>query len=132
MAFSIFLSALVWLLKAMDYIGLIPKALLELSPFHGSVYFTSMGSLGIPPIYHHLYDFGTLPVFLAFGMKRRAVELQEDGTLVTRKYMDVKITTDERIVDGFYYAAFLKYFRRIVSHPELLDTPPAEIAKDID
>ena len=129
---SIFLATLVWLLKALDYFGLIPKFLLELSPFHGSVYFTSMGSLGIPAIYHHLFDFGNLPVFLSFGPKRRAVEIQEDGTLVTRKYMDVKITTDERIVDGFYYAAFLKYFRRIVSHPELLDTPPAEIAKDID
>ena len=38
-----------------------PKFLLELSPFHGSIYFTSMGSLGIKPVYHHLYDFGTAP-----------------------------------------------------------------------
>ena len=129
---SIFLAGLVGLLKLLDYFGLLPRFLLELSPFHGSVYFTSMGSLGIPPIYHHLYDFGNLPVFLSFGMKRRTVEVQEDGTLVSKKFIDLKITTDERIVDGFYYAAFLKYFRRLVSHPELLDAPPAEIVKDID
>ena len=56
---SVVLKFVVWLLKLLDYFGLLPKFLLELSPFHGSLFFTSMGSLGIPPIYHHLYDFGT-------------------------------------------------------------------------
>jgi len=70
---GLFLKFTVWLLKTMDYFGLLPKFLLELSPFHGSVFFTSMGSLGIPPIYHHLYDFGNLPVFCSFGCKRRAL-----------------------------------------------------------
>ena len=122
----------VWLLKLLDYFGLLPKFLLELSPFHGSLFFTSMGSLGIRPIYHHLYDFGNIPVFGAFGMKRRANEVLEDGTVVQKKYIDVKFVLDERIVDGFYYATFFKYFRRLLAHPELLDTPPAEVVKDID
>ena len=91
-----------------------------------------MGSLGIPPIYHHLYNFGNLPVFCAFGMKRKAFELQEDGTIVQRKYVDVKATTDERIVDGFYYAAFFKYFKRIIQRPDQLDNPPEEVLRDID
>ena len=129
---GVFLKFVVWLLKTMDYFGLLPRFLLEVSPFHGSLFYTSMGSLGIPPIYHHLYDFGNLPVFGAFGMKRRAVEAQEDGTIVTRKYVDFKFCMDERIVDGFYYAAFLKYFKRIIQHPEILDRPPDEVASDID
>ena len=87
---SVVLKFVVWLLKLLDYFGLLPKFLLELSPFHGSLFFTSMGSLGIRPIYHHLYDFGNLPVFGAFGMKRRAVEVQEDGSVVSKKYIDVK------------------------------------------
>ena len=128
---GVFLKFCVWLLKTMDYFGLLPKALLEVSPFHGSIYFTSMGSLGIPPIYHHLYDFGNLPIFGAFGCKRKAYELQEDGTAVERKYVDFRFTVDERIVDGFYYAAFLKYFRRMLRHPEVLDDPPEAIVKDI-
>ena len=53
-----------WLLKLLDYFGMVPAALLEVSPFHGSIFFTSMASLGIPPVYHHLYDFGNLPIFL--------------------------------------------------------------------
>ena len=128
---SVVLKFTVWLLKFLDYFGLLPKFLLELSPFHGSLFFTSMGSLGIPPIYHHLYDFGNLPVFAAFGCKRRAVEVQEDGTIVPRKYVDVKFVLDERIVDGFYYATFFKYYRRLLRNPEILDNPPDEVIPDI-
>ena len=91
-----------------------------------------MGSLGIPPIYHHLYDFGNLPVFGSFGCKRRSLEVQEDGSVVQRKYLDCKFTMDERIVDGFYYAPFFKYYRRLLAHPEVLDNPPEEVNRDID
>ena len=128
---SVVLKFTVWLLKFLDYFGLLPRFLLELSPFHGSLFFTSMGSLGIPPIYHHLYDFGNLPVFAAFGCKRRAVEVLEDGTIVPRKYVDVNFVTDERIVDGYYYATFFKYFRRLLRNPEILDNPPDEVVADI-
>jgi len=129
---SIVLKFVVWLLKLLDYFGLLPKFLLELSPFHGSLFFTSMGSLGIPPIYHHLYDFGNLPVFGAFGCKRRALEVTEDGSVVQKKYLDVKFVLDERIVDGYYYAAFFKHYRAILRHPEILDNPPEELVADID
>lgn len=129
---GVFLKFVVWLLRTLDYFGLLPKFLLEVSPFHGSVFFTSMGSLGIPPIYHHLYDFGNLPIFGSFGCKRRALEVQEDGSIVQRKYLDCKFTMDERICDGFYYAAFFKQFRRILYRPELLDNPPDEVVNDIE
>ena len=129
---GIVLKFAVWLLKLLDYFGLLPKFLLELSPFHGSLFFTSMGSLGIRPIYHHLYDFGNIPCFGAFGCKRRALEIQEDGSVVQKKYIDVKFVLDERIVDGYYYAAFFKHYRTILRHPEILDEVPTEIVNDID
>lgn len=129
---GVILKFTVWLLKTLDYFGMLPKFLLEVSPFHGSVFFTSMGSLGIPPIYHHLYDFGNLPIFCSFGCKRRALEVQEDGSIVQRKYIDCKFTLDERIVDGFYYAAFFKYYKRLIAHPEVLEMPPEEVMRDID
>lgn len=129
---GVLLKFAVWGLKTLDYFGMLPGFLLEVSPFHGSLFFTSMGSLGIPPIFHHLYDFGNLPVFGAFGMKRRATEVLEDGTVVQRKYVDVKFTLDERIVDGFYYAAFFKHYKRLLMHPEILDNPPEEVLSDID
>ena len=129
---SVLMKFVVWLLKLLDYFGLLPRFLLEVSPFHGSLIFTNLGSLGIRPVYHHLYDFGNLPAFVAFGMKRKAYEVQEDGSVSLKKYIDVRFTLDERIVDGFYYAAFIKYYRRLIAHPEVLDMPPEEIVKDID
>ena len=91
-----------------------------------------MGSLGIPPIVHHLYDFGNLPVFVAFGRKYRKQELDSEGNVVTRRYVDFVMNCDERTVDGFYYATVLKYFHKILRNPEVLDNPPEEIIRDID
>ena len=124
------LKFVVWLVRWLDYFGMAPGFLLELSPFHGSIYFTSMGSLGIKPVYHHLYDFGTVPAFCAFGRKRRAEEIK-DGEVVERKYMDLRFNLDERICDGFYYAAVIKYFLRLLMHPEVLDRKPETVEKDI-
>ena len=126
------LKFLIWLLKTLDYFDKLPKFLLEVSPFHGSVFFTSMASLGIPAIVHHLYDFGNLPVFCAFGTKTRAREADAEGNVSERKYMSDTFNIDERIVDGFYYAEALKQFNRLLRNPERLDTPPAEVKRDID
>ena len=60
------------------------------------------------------------------------MEVQEDGSVVTKKYIDVKFVLDERICDGYYYATFFKYFRRLLAHPEVLDNPPETVVADID
>ena len=129
---GLLLKFVVWVLQVMDYFGKIPKFLLEVSPFHASVIFTSMGSLGIPPILHHLYDFGNLPVFIAVGRKYRKQEIDADGNLVVRRYVDYVMNCDERTVDGFYYATAMKYFHKLLRNPEVLDQPPEEIVRDID
>ena len=119
------------LLEILDFFGLLPKFLLEVSPFHGSVFFTSMGSLGIPAIIHHLYNFGNMPVFVSFGKKYRRNEVNADGTIEAKKYVDMGFCLDERICDGFYYASVLKYMKRIFNDPCRLDNPPEEIVQDI-
>lgn len=122
----------IWFLKTIDYFGLLPKKLLNVSPFHGSMFITSMGSLGIPPIYHHLYNFGNVPVFIAFGAKRQACELDLNGLPVVHKYIDYTVVTDERICDGFAYASAFKMFRRYLANPSLLDLPPEKVFDDPD
>ena len=129
---GVFLKLTVHIIKTMDYFGKLPKFILKLSPFHGSMFITSMGSLGIPPIYHHLYDFGNIPVFLAFGMKRRENEVQQDGSIVQKKYIDFTVNTDERICDGFYFATAFKYFKRLLGDPQRLDAPPETVIDDIE
>ena len=120
------------LLFWLDYHGWMPPSLLAVSPFHGSMIVTSMGSLGIKPIYHHIYNFGNLPVFFAYGSKRTVTRLKRDGTCETRRLIDMKVVTDERICDGFYYASAFKLLRRLIEHPRLLSVRPESIVEDID
>ncbi len=120
------------LINCLDYWGLCPKALMDALPFWGSMIITSMGSLGIKPIYHHLYNFGNLPVFVSYGTKRKVVEVDKNGEIHTKKVIDMKIVTDERTCDGFQYATAFKTWKRLIEHPEALMTPPETVLEDID
>lgn len=122
----------IWFLKLLDYFGLLPKYLLDVSPFHGSFFITSMGSLGIPPIFHHLYNFGNVPIFCAIGPKRTEYEIDRNGETVKKKYMDYTFSTDERIVDGYYYATAFRMMKLCFSDPDKLDLPPEKVVEDIE
>jgi len=129
---GLFKKFTVWFLRLLDYFGLVPLSLLKVSPFHGSMFITSLGSLGIPPVFHHLYNLGNVPVFLAFGAKRYENQIDDLGKVVKKKFIDYTFVTDERICDGFYYASGLKLFRAYLARPSVLDIPPLEIVSDID
>jgi len=128
---GVLLKFFVWCLRVMDYFGILPKSLVEVSPFHGSLFLTSMGSLGIPPIYHHLYNFGNLPVFVAYGTKKVDYALDDEGNVKQRKHVDFTVSCDERICDGHYYASFFKTVKKYFKDPFKLDSPPDEIVEDI-
>ena len=115
------LRFVIWFIKTIDYYGILPKFILDLSPFHGSMIITSLGSLGIRPIYHHIYDFGNLPVFVAYGAKQRGVKMNDEGEVGRYRYIEMKVTTDERICDGYYYASAFKMMKRIFEYPSVLE-----------
>ncbi len=125
------LKFFVGVLCLLDYFNLTPNFVLKASPFHGSMFITDIGSLGIPPIYHHLYNFGNLPIFISFGAKRRVCELNCNGEAEERRYVDFTVVTDERICDGYSYAQGLKTLKYCLTHPECLETPPTSVARDI-
>ncbi len=119
-------------LNGLDYFGIMPKSLIKVSPFHGSMIITSMGSLGVNPVYHHIYDFGNLPLFISYGAKQRECKLNEDGSIEKIKYIDIKFVMDERICDGFYYASAINLMKKLVENPEALLTPPETVIEDVD
>jgi len=119
-------------LRMLDYFGWIPQSLLNVSPFHGSMIITDLGSLRIGPVYHHIYNFGTVPCFIAFGAKRHAYELNRRGEMEDNKYLDCKFVLDEGIVDGHYWAQFLLAYRYMFQHPDILVTPPSRVVEDVD
>lgn len=112
-------------LEALDNRGLMPKVLNHLSPLHTSVFVTNVASLGIQPIYHHLYEIGTTSIFIAFGTKQRF-----EGS--EGKYIPLKIVADERIADGYAFASAFKMFKSIFKHPERLDHKPEHVVFDIE
>ncbi|MBR6708498.1 MAG: hypothetical protein IKL84_02330 [Clostridia bacterium] len=128
---GLILKFAVWLLNLLDYFDLLPQALLNASPFHGSMIITDLGSIGIPPIYHHLYNFGNLPLFIAFGAKRRVMELDKAGVPTECKYVDYKVVMDERIADGSYYAMAFKHLKHYLKNPALLETAPESVKEDV-
>ena len=122
---------LLWLVRALDHHGKLPKALYRASPFHASAFVTDLGSVGIKPIYHHIFDFGTVSLFLAFGGKERAQETDKEGGVADRKFISLKIVNDERICDGHYYASAFKYMRSLMKDPAQLERPPETFMEDV-
>ncbi len=129
---GLLLKFLVFLIRKMDYFGIMPRAIHKVSPFHSSFFITDLGSLGIQPVYHHLYDFGTTSLFIAFGMKFKEKTFDSSNNIVEKKYISIKIVTDERIADGFYYASAFKLYRSLIQHPERLEIPPENLVPDVD
>lgn len=114
------LKSLTNILMRMDKWNLMPKKIIDLSPFHASAYITNVGSIGLDAVYHHIYNFGTVGLFVAMGKKKKSY-IFEDENLKEEKTISLSLVVDERICDGYYYATSLKLFQRYVQNPELLD-----------
>lgn len=120
------------LIFALDYWGLLPRFLTDLSPFHGSAFITSMASIGLPPILHHIYNLGNVSLFFAYGMTKKRYELQKDGSVAEKRYMGFSLVMDERICDGYYFASAYRYLNVILRNPALLDQRPESVVRDVD
>lgn len=118
-------------MQFLDFFGKLPKAIEAASPFHSSIYVSNLGSLGIPPIYHHLYNFGNTPVFITFGAKRRELCLNPEGGVYHKTMVDYTVVTDERITDGHYLATAFKGMEKLLHNPQKLDVPPETVVDDI-
>ncbi len=114
-----FVSIMFWL----DYHNWLPKFVIDLDPMHASVFVSNLGSLGIDAPFHHLYEWGTTAVFLTIGVSQKVPKVMPDGTIAVREVVNLAVTLDERIGDGFYYSRSLQRFKQILEHPEELEKP---------
>ncbi len=113
------------LFKWMDKHGLLPKAIIDMSPFHMSLGITNLASIRTNHIYHHCYEFGTTSVFMAMG-NTREVPKRKGNEIIFEKCMPIGVTMDERIASGSYFALAFRKMRAYLRNPELLETPPSE------
>ncbi len=120
-------TVLMW----MDRHNMMPKSIIEFSPFHTSFYITNLKSLGINHVFHHTTEFGTNGLFFAMG-KEKQVPVVERGEVVIQKHMGFSLVSDERFCDGLYYALALRELRKIMRNPGVLETPLEKKVEDVE
>ena len=120
-------STLMW----MDRHNMMPKSIIEFSPFHTSFYITNLKSLGINHVYHHTCEFGTNGLFFAMG-KEKEVPVAHKGEVTVEKRMGFSLVADERFCDGLYFALALREFRKLMRNPALLESPLEKKVEDIE
>ena len=109
----------VWLARNLDKIGLLPRFIIDLSPFHTSLFITNLASIKTSFIHHHCYEFGTTSVFVCMGKPVPGYAAAN----MDKKMMPLGVVMDERICTGYEYATFCNDFRYYLRHPEELETP---------
>ncbi len=118
-------NVLVW----MDWHNLLPKSIIDASPFHASMVFTNLASIRTNHIYHHIYDFGTTSIAMAAG-NTREVPKRKGGEIVHEKCLPLGVVMDERIATGYYFSCAFRRMKEYLKNPVLLEEPPEKILAD--
>ena len=121
------INTLMW----MDRHNIMPKKIVELSPFHTSFFVTNLKSLGINHVFHHTYNFGTTGLFFAMGKEKR-IPVMKNGQVVEEKHMGFGLVSDERFCDGLYFANSLRMLRKFARNPKVLEKPLDKKVEDVE
>ena len=110
--------------------NLLPRSIIEASPFHASFSITNLASIRTNHIYHHIYNFGTTSIFMAMGNTREVLKRNPDGSIDAEKCLPIGVVMDERVADGAYFAAAFSKMRAYLKDPSQLEVPPKVINRD--
>jgi hypothetical protein len=106
-----------WAIALLDSMNLLPHGFIKPDPMYASMMVTNLGSLKLESAYHHLYEYGNVPVFVALGCNKTKVDVDENGQFIAKTVCSVKYSFDERIEDGLYCAKTLEILRSYVEDP---------------
>lgn len=120
------LRAIVSALYFVDRHGLLPQELVKLDPYHTSVFLSNLGSIKMSASYHHLVEWGTNSFFMIVGEMKKRPFYTDAGECELRDALELGVTIDERIADGFYFLNSLKLLKKLLGDPKLLELPLSE------
>lgn len=120
------LSTIMNFLSWLDFHGWYPDALAKEDPYFSSIFVSNLGSIKLHASYHHLANWGTNSFFVVVGEKKPTPFCREDGSVEVKEALDLGITVDERIADGYYYSRSVALVRKLLENPKLLDLPISE------
>ena len=119
-----FLSkAAIRFIRWLDRHGWCPDFLIGDDPNYSSVFLSNLGSIRLRSGYHHLTNWGTCSLFCVIGEKKWTPLYDQNGLVEMRETVDLGLTVDERIADGYYYSKSIRLFKYLLEHPELLEQP---------
>lgn len=121
---------IIGLIKLLDKVGLMPRSMINASPFHTSMFITNMASIRMRRVYHHIYNFGTTSVFASIGKRENKVVTNKSGQFQNKTVMPLGFVIDERIAAGAVYANALHLWEKYMKNPELLEIPPETVIYD--
>ena len=100
----------------LDYHNCLPGEFIKNDVMYTSGFIANLGSLKMKAGYHHLYEWGTCPLFLMLGkIEDRA--MVEEGEVVARKVLHVRFSFDERVDDGLNAGKGIDAFRTVLEDP---------------
>ena len=123
-------TLIVGLVRLLDRYGIAPKALINELPFYSGMFITNNASIGLHHVWHHIYNFGNVSMFLGMGSVLKEATTDRDGKVRMKRWLPIGITVDERVCSGAHYAAFFAEAIRMMNNPELLETPPESVRFD--
>ena len=107
----------------LDRHGWLPQAIISTDPYHSSVVLTNLGSIKLKSGYHHLTNWGTNSAFVVIGEKKLRPVFNDDGSYEMKDTVDIGLTVDERIADGYYFSKTIKLLKKLLENPALLEQP---------
>ena len=111
------------LMRWCDRHGCVPKSLIAADPYYASVILSNLGSIKLRSGYHHLTNWGTTSLFVVVGEMKKRPFYNDDGSYELRNSVDLGLTIDERLADGYYYSKSVKLLKYILENPECLEAP---------
>ena len=119
------------LYRLLDRYGLAPGFLIRELPFYSGLFITNNASIGLNHVWHHIYNFGNVSMFIGMGTILKEAIL-EDGKTRMKRWLPLGMTADERMCSGAHYSAFFASMVKYMDQPELLETPPESVRFDFD
>ena len=110
-------------MRFLDRHGWIPESIIGTDPYYASVILSNLGSIKLKSGYHHLNNWGTTSLFVIVGEMKKRPFYNDDGSYTMRNSVELGLTIDERLADGYYYSKSIRLLKYILMHPECLDEP---------
>jgi pyruvate/2-oxoglutarate dehydrogenase complex dihydrolipoamide acyltransferase (E2) component len=111
------ISRTVWLLMKLDHFGLLPETFIRSDPLFASMFIANLGSIRMDAGFHHLYEYGSIPIFMMTGQSKEEPVIGADGKVAVLPLMTLRYSFDERIEDGLYCLRALELIKEIIEDP---------------